>query len=792
MKHDTILLLRIFVLFLLILGLNVSKTQSCNCNNDSKNQSQVKQISGKVIDEAGQPVTYANVVLYSLPDSMYIHGVSTDSDGCFLIPITVQKSYFIQINRIGYEKKQVTVSTYNLGIIQLKSDITSLNDVVVTASRKTIKLEHGKLVADIANSALSKEKSAVDILRKLPGMMTKGDELVTFTGTVPAIYINGKKIQSINEVKQLEVKNIKEVKLNNNPGSEYDASVSTVLEIITFDREDGFSLQIDGNLDRNHVWQHGEAIKANYNVGGLSAFASFGYNKYGKKAHQTIDNIISAQDTTWYNSTNIRTTYDMKLYSYSVGSNYDINKNHSIGIMYDGDVFTKDNKAPFSSDVLANNLSYSNINGQSSLKNKEEQHHINAFYSGNTGSLTFGVYADYVNLYLHRDQTVSEESLRYGQSNVNNTNYTKYNVYALSPKITYQINSMHQFKFGVDLSSVQGNNDLSYLGSLISNTKSKTDENKWAEYISYCFDNGAFSLDAGLRFESVKYQYKYNGLSDSPNNIDKRYNNLFPSLGISYKSNDINQSLNYRISTIRPMFEQLNNSSYYVNRFFYQEGNSTLIPQITHQIKYSFTYKFVYLSLGYDYNKNYIDAYFTTKQDNPEAFVSTVRNYDKQQRIFAVLNLQHRFHFFEPSLNVMFTKNFQDFEYLNQIVSNNKPIYQLSSYNCFYLPAKFIAKLEYQYKSGGNELFYAFNPTHMFSLSLSKSFLKDRLNVSLDGTDIFRNYIPVYDARINNIYFWQRDDEDFRKVSLSFTWRFNNYKKKYKGENAAVDELNRF
>lgn len=754
-------------------------------------QSKTKIIVGQVIDEAGQPIVYANVVLYSLPDTTFVYGLSTDSNGRFSMPLTTQKPCFIQISRIGYEKKQVIVTDPDLGLIQLKPETTSLNNVVVTALQKTMKLEHGKLVVDIANSAFSNEKSAIDILRKLPGMMLKNEELATFTGNIPVIYINGKKTQSTNEVKQLEVKNIKEIKLNNNPGSEYDASVFSVLEIITFDREDGFSLQIDGSLERNHVWQYGEAIKMNYNTGGLSAFGAYEHNKYGKKTHQTIDNTISAVDTTWYNSTNIHTTYNMKQDSYSFGSNYDFNENHSLGIMYDGYTFTRNNTAPFKSDIFANDISFSNISGHSFLKNKEEQHHVNAFYSGKKGLLQFGLYVDYANVYLGKNQTVTEESLKYGSSNVNNVNQSRYDVYALSPKFTYSINPMHQLKFGVDLSLVQGKNDLTYSGRLISKTKSKTDERKCAEYISYCFDNGTFSLDAGVRFESVRYKYMYNELSESSNNINKCYNNIFPSLGVSYKVNDISQSLNYRISTIRPKFEQLNNSSYYVNRFFYQEGNSKLIPQISHQIKYSLTYKFIYLSLGYDYNKNCIDSYFMTKEDNPNAFVNTVRNYDKQQQISAVLNLQHRFHFFEPSLNMTFINNFQDFEYMNRVVSYNKPIYQLSSYNSFYLPAKIIAKLEYQYTNGGNGLFYTFTPLHLFCLGLSKSFCKDRLNISIDGTDIFRSYIYVYDAKINNIDFWQRDDEDFRKVSLSLTWRFNNYKKKYKGENAATNELNR-
>ena len=46
-------------------------------------------------------------------------------------------------------------------------------------------------------------------------------------------------------------------------------------------------------------------------------------------------------------------------------------------------------------------------------------------------------------------------------------------------------------------------------------------------------------------------------------------------------------------------------------------------------------------------------------------------------------------------------------------------------------------------------------------------------------------------SRINNIYFWQNEDQDQRHVSLSVVYRFNNYSKKYKGQSAADDVLNR-
>ena len=38
---------------------------------------------GRVIDEKGEPIPFVNVVLLSLPDSAFVQGATTDTDGVF-------------------------------------------------------------------------------------------------------------------------------------------------------------------------------------------------------------------------------------------------------------------------------------------------------------------------------------------------------------------------------------------------------------------------------------------------------------------------------------------------------------------------------------------------------------------------------------------------------------------------------------------------------------------------------------------------------------------------------------
>lgn len=99
--------------------------------------------------------------------------------------------------------------------------------------------------------------------------------------------------------------------------------------------------------------------------------------------------------------------------------------------------------------------------------------------------------------------------------------------------------------------------------------------------------------------------------------------------------------------------------------------------------------------------------------------------------------------------------------------------------------------MEYIYQSKGTSQWFTFQEQHNLNVNISKTFLGDKLQVKLAGEHLLNHRMSLYDGRINNIYFWQDEDQDQRKISLSLVYRFNNYSKKYKGQSAADDVLKR-
>ena len=746
------------------------------------------EIRGIVLDEKNEPLPYCNVLLLA-SDSTFVNGCVTQADGSFLMLGEEGVPYSLRASYIGYATATQTIGDKNL--IQLLPDAQALEEVTVTSSIPTFNMKNGNIVANVSSSILNRETKVIDVLRKMPGMIMQNGELTSYIGGTPLIYVNGKKLHSVDDLKRLEVRNIKHVELITNPGAEYDASVNAVLLITTLNRLEGWSIQLEGDLARNHLWSNEESIKLNYQTGGLNLFGTFTHGDYRRKTHQLMKTIITNPDTIWTQNEDLTSWWKNQMYSYSAGGDYNLNKNHSIGLEYNGYYTNSYAYSHSLSDILANEKEYDRTESLSTLEDNDNYyHHLNGYYSGKFSQKTkLDIYADYAHTHNGRNQTINETSELSGPAQIINLNEADYHVYAVSPKFSYIPNKNQTFTIGGEWSKVTGNNLLSYEGLEDNDASSGTEEEKLAAFLSYHHSMGQFSVNAGLRYENVNFNL--HNLYDSSKNIHRSYNNFFPSIGMSYAYGKVAQSLSYRVSTIRPNFERLNNASYYSNKYIRQEGNPELQPEISHFIQYSLNYDFLYLALSYRYKKDFIGTFFYTEENSPNIHVYTWKNFNKQQQLTAIANLRHRFGWYEPSLTGMFQKNIMKVESMGEQIPIDRPLWYLTFENNIHLPKNWLVNMEYLYKSKGVSQWFTFREEHNMNVNISKTLLHNTLQVKLAGEHLLNRRMSLYDGRINNIYFWQHEDQDLRKISLSLVYRFNNYSKKYKGQSAADDVLKR-
>ena len=92
------------------------------------------QLKGTLIDQEQQPIEFANIALYSLPDSVMITGTVSDEKGNFALDGDGTNEAFLKVSFIGYETQ--TVPAKPAQTIVMRAEASQLGEVVVSGSRK--------------------------------------------------------------------------------------------------------------------------------------------------------------------------------------------------------------------------------------------------------------------------------------------------------------------------------------------------------------------------------------------------------------------------------------------------------------------------------------------------------------------------------------------------------------------------------------------------------------------------------------------------------------------------------
>lgn len=123
---------------------------------------QVKKITGKVVDSAGEPIIGASIQVKGTGT-----GAVTDIDGKF--SVNASSGSTLVISFIGYATTEVKVGAANAYTITLKDDSQALDEVVVTAMGiKKEKKALGYSVSDINSKELLKNKQT-NVINSLAG-----------------------------------------------------------------------------------------------------------------------------------------------------------------------------------------------------------------------------------------------------------------------------------------------------------------------------------------------------------------------------------------------------------------------------------------------------------------------------------------------------------------------------------------------------------------------------------------------------------------------------------------------
>jgi hypothetical protein len=198
-----------------------------------------------------------------------------------------------------------------------------------------------------------------------------------------------------------------------------------------------------------------------------------------------------------------------------------------------------------------------------------------------------------------------------------------------------------------------------------------------------------------------------------------------------------------------------------------------------------------YFNAGYSYKKNPVLWYFE-EQENNAAILSTYANFPKLQEFNTTFNFNHKIAFWQPNYTVALNYPLFSAMYDGREVKYDKLNCLFTAYNDFTLPAKFVFSCNFIWQSDWQYNFVGSKSYRKLDVGMRKSFFDNALRLNLMIYDIF-DWEKYRDfMQINNLRWSVNRKSETRYVTLSITWMFNNYSKKYRGGSAAQDDRNRF
>ena len=753
-----------------------------------------QDIKGKIVDEKGKPLAFANVVLLNRQDSAFVKGVVSGEDGHFAFDSACNNG-IIKVTSVGYKTAWKDCTGENAGVIKMVADSKVLGEVVVKSLLPKTILKNGGMTTTVAGSVLEKAGTMEHLLDRIPNVSAQNGNIKVFGRGEPIIYINGRQIRDRSELDRLSSDNIKSVEVIANPGARYAASTKAVIRITTKKIQGdgfGFDATTEGSYDEKKNMGGYARLNLYYRRNGLE----LGAYAYGSKQSSPDEKDLQQMtylDKTWNQQDRTRWKNKTETFSSRLNASYQFDDNNSLGasisflrnpkLQTDG----KTEGSVLRDKVLTETTTYIRSEfGQNSNWSS------NVYYVGKVGKLGIDFNTDWFwskgnnknNIDEHYQEVNSEI-----QNQLVNSTTSKYNrLIASKMVLSYPLLS-GDLSVGGEYSFTNRNTNYAIIpNTLADNVIDRIKEGMASAFVTYNRDFGKLNMEAGLRYENVDFKYYDNGKYMAEQS--KTYGEWFPSLSLSMPIGNVQMQLSYAADIDRPNYWVLRSGVQYSNHYTYETGNPFLVSEISRNTSYDLAYKWLTFNLTYEHVSDPIYQTVEMYKDNTTIELMRMINGKSYNNVTSTLNLQPTFGIWHPMLSAMVEKQWFELETRNGRYLN-KPVAMFRFNNTFDTKWAMVSVMMTYITKGYEENHYIYKPMFNTDLSIYKGFLKDCLTFQLYVNDVFgtndSHIIGKYGKLKETIF----DEFSTSKISLTVRYKFNTTRSKYKGTGAGDSQKNR-
>lgn len=706
-------------------------------------------VKGKVTDEGGAPVEFANVIF--MRDSVQVRGIATDTDGRFSTAVP-DGDYTVRVQFLGYqtEERAVAVSREtDCGVFVLAQTAEQMEAVVVTSP--IVRREADRFVVDVANALSAVGRDGVELLTQAPGVWVTDDKIEINGKSGSKVYVNGRELrmetqQMLTYLRSLRAEDIQRIEVVPQTGADFDADSSGGVILITLrrQREDGVMGTVSFRTRQGHYnSDYAPNASIDYHHRRLDLYASaWGWFSDDKMRTVERTQYAAAEGNSMEASSKMETSN--RDWGGTIGAVYEITPSHSIG----GEFEYFHNNEPslnLSQSTLASGEAVTTTDSRYDNRLRRDQYQANLNYIwkiDSTGS-TLKVLADYI----HRAETNGNDmrTLTAAPAALRDSLYrdrtdNRYDIATLTVALEKNLTPKWQLKAGVKYTRNDMYNDALYEymkngGWLPNGAQSFTldySENIAAAYGVASARLGRVSVVAGLRGEFTATRGRGDG-------VKQDYFSLFPNANLSYMlTADGSHMLiaQYSRSIQRPSFWILSPNRQQISDYIYQTGNPGIEPSYINDISATYILKQKYsFTAGVQLSRDGIQQIVRQSTDNPDMLILTFENYGKVNDFYFSTNLPFQFTKWW-TLNASATYMYYGMSIPPSTGVEYHHMFQFNASTTFILPRKFAIDVDYMTWSRAYLGNTSVAPMHKLSATVKKRLFDDRLTISAAVSNI--------------------------------------------------------
>lgn len=646
----------------------------------------------------------------------------------------------------------------------------SLQEVIVTAEKVKYDAEGYQL--NVATIPQLQTMHLAEMLHFLPGMVVDGTKMKVFGNQVAIVYINDKRIHLSGEELQdylstIDGKNIRSIKVIESAGAEISAQSAglAILKIKTRRAEDGGTANFSFNANEKF---DGRGISPRYNIEHRSGRWSF--NSFSDSSHN--HNIMKRRTHNYYEDSqthmesNSKQNINTNMYAISAGVAYDITPRDYIAIDGELSVQRLNNKGQF--EELRQQPGINDEQYQTTSENRRHEPSKTLYtqyvHEWTSGKATLSGYGRWFKADQEQHQTSINKTIPW-QTDTETDNHHRW--LGTNADITLQLpDRWGKLRTGGTLSILK-NKDHTTDDHFLYHEKTA------AAFASWDWEYKKLNTSLGLRYEHKSINAKTIGDTDNKH----IYNELFPNVRINYTF-DTRRGHSLRFNAQRryqlPQMVFMNPFVNWESDYSYSTGNPHLLPAFGKSFAAHLTlWRFYSLKATYNSSEDFI--YVHEKEADTDIYYTTYRNGVKKHGWDFVASAMIRLNQ-KGVINLNALQQLYSFRYLQQKVHNHQRMFSVSFSH--QLPYHINLRLSGSYYSPSQSLYSKDASRISGSAGISRSFMRDALNISLNYSINSQNERNI---QIEGVQSNSKTNRSIHRINLSAR-----YQLKWGNKNARI------